>query len=84
VFSLRQSIALTVPNSLSSWPAFGAELCPRDRPADHERSRRADLDGIEVLQLFSERRRSERPVTANVDASQKNHRRHAFLMPSVC
>src|SRR5712691_6155990 len=30
---------------------FGAELRPGDGPPDHEGARRADVDGIEVLQL---------------------------------
>ena len=57
---------------------FGAELRPGDWPPDHEGARRADVDGIEVLQLFGERGRSEGPVTADVDPSQKNHECHAF------
>jgi hypothetical protein len=31
-----------------------------------------------VLQLFGERGRSEGPVTADVDPSQKNHECHTF------
>src|SRR6266540_2651312 len=57
---------------------FGAELRPRDRPPDDEGARRADVDGIEVLQLVDERGRPEGPVTADVDPSQKNHECHAF------
>ena len=57
---------------------FGAELRPADWPPDHEGARRADVDGIEVLQLSGERGRSEGPVTADVDPSQKNHECHAF------
>jgi len=56
---------------------FGAELGPGDRPPDHEGARRADVDGIEVLQLFGERGGSEVSVTADVDPSQKNHECHA-------
>jgi hypothetical protein len=48
---------------------FGAELRPYDWPPDDEGARRADVDGIEVLQLFRQRGWSERPVTADVDAS---------------
>src|SRR5213593_2837657 len=55
---------------------FGAESRPGDWPPDHEGARRADVNGIEVLQLFGERGRPEGPVTADVDASQKNHERH--------
>ena len=51
---------------------FGAELRPGDRLPDHEGARCADVDGIEVLQLFGERGGPERPVTADVDPSQKN------------
>ena len=57
---------------------FGAELRLGDWPPDHEGARRADVDGIEVLQLFGEHGRSEVPVTADVDPSQKNHECHAF------
>ena len=56
---------------------FGAELPPADSPPDHEGARRTDVDGIEVLQLFSERGRSEVPVTTDVDASQKDDECHA-------
>src|SRR5206468_6374633 len=59
---------------------FGAELRPGDWPPDHQGARRADVDGIEVLQLFGERGRPEGPVTADVDPSQKNHECHAFLL----
>jgi hypothetical protein len=59
---------------------FGAELRPCDRPADHEGARRADVDGIEVLQLFRESGRSEGPVTTDVDSSQENHECHEFLL----
>jgi len=57
---------------------FGAELPPADSPPDHEGARRTDVDGIEVLQSFGQRRGSEGPVTADVDPSQKNHKGHAF------
>jgi hypothetical protein len=57
---------------------FGAELRPGDWPPDHEGARPADADGIEVLQLFGERGRSEGPVTADVDPSQKNHECQVF------
>jgi hypothetical protein len=57
---------------------FGAEFRPGDRPPDHEGACRADVDGIEVLQLFGERGRSEGPVTADVDPSQKYNECHAF------
>jgi hypothetical protein len=57
---------------------FRAELRPGDWPPDHEGARRANVDGIEVLQLFGERGTSEDPVTADVDASEKNHECHAF------
>jgi hypothetical protein len=33
--------------------------------------RRTDVDGIEMLQLFGERRRPKGPVTANVHSSDK-------------
>jgi hypothetical protein len=56
---------------------FGAEMRPDHWPPDHERARRADADGIEVLELTGERRRSEGPVTAHVHPSQKNHECHA-------
>ena len=58
---------------------FGTELRLRDRPPDHEGTRRADVDGIEMLQLFGERFGSKGPVTTNVDPSQKNHECHALF-----
>ncbi|HEU4505209.1 MAG TPA: hypothetical protein VFR79_10275, partial [Nitrospira sp.] len=58
---------------------FGAEMFPGDWLPDHEGARRADVDGIEVLQLFGKRGRSEDPVTADVDPPQKNHECHEFL-----
>jgi len=45
---------------------------------DHEGARRTDVDRIKVLQLFGERRRSEGPVTTDIDSSQKNHQCHEF------
>jgi hypothetical protein len=57
---------------------FGAELRPGDWPPDHEGACRADVDGIEVLQLFGERGRSEGSVTTDFDPSQKSHECHAF------
>jgi hypothetical protein len=59
---------------------FVAESRLGDRPPDHERARRADVDSIEVPQLFGERRRPEGPVTAYVDAPQKNHKCHTLLL----
>src|SRR6266446_6462939 len=56
---------------------FGPESRPGDWPPDHEGARRADVDGIEVLQLFSQRGRPEGSVAADVDPSQKNHECHA-------
>src|SRR3972149_2604717 len=49
-----------------------------DWSPDHDRACRADVDGIEVLQVFGERGRSEGPMTADVDPSQKNHECHEF------
>jgi hypothetical protein len=57
---------------------FGAELRPGDWPPDHEGARRADVDGTKVLQLFDEGCRSEGPVAADVNSSEKNHECHAF------
>src|SRR5688572_30360200 len=57
---------------------FSAKLRLGDWPPDHERTRRADIHRIEMLQLFCERSGSEGPVTADVDSSQKNHECHAF------
>ena len=57
---------------------FGAELRAGDWPPDHEGTRRADVHGIKVFQLFGERGGSEGSVTAHVNASQKNHECHAF------
>jgi hypothetical protein len=55
---------------------FGAELRSADGLPDQEGARRADVDGIEVLQLFGESRRPEGPVTADVDPPQENHECH--------
>ena len=62
---------------------FSAELGPGDRPPNHEGARRADVDGIEVLQSFGERTWPEGPVTADVHASQKNHECHEPLLSSA-
>jgi hypothetical protein len=59
---------------------FGAELRPRDRLPDHEGARRADVDRIEVLQLFGERGRSEGSLTTDVDPSQENDECHEFSL----
>jgi hypothetical protein len=57
---------------------LGAELRRGDWTPDHKSARRADVDHIEVFQLFGERGRSEGPVTTDVDPSQKNHEGHEF------
>jgi hypothetical protein len=62
---------------------FGAKLRRPDPPPDHERARRADVDGIEVLQLSDERGWSEGSLTSDVDPSQKNHECHRFLLPAL-
>ena len=54
-----------------------------DRLPDHERTCCADVDGIEVPQLFGERCRSEGPVTANVNAPQKYHKCHACFLDAL-
>jgi hypothetical protein len=50
---------------------FNAQLRTADGLPDHEGTRRANIDGIEVLQLFGERSRSEGSVTADVEAPHK-------------
>jgi len=57
---------------------FRTELRPGDWLPNHEGARCAYVHGIEVPQLFGEYRRSEGPVTADVDPSQKDHKCHAF------
>ena len=61
---------------------LGTKLRPRDRPPNHERSRRADIDDVEVPELFGERGRPEDPVTPDVDASQQDDECHGFS-PSI-
>src|SRR5262245_43371723 len=48
----------------------------RDRLPDDEGTRRADVDGVQMLQLFREPGRPEGSVPANVDAAQKNDVAH--------
>ena len=48
---------------------------------DHKGARRPDVDGTEMLQLFGELRRPERPVAADIDAPQQNDVCHVgFLL----
>jgi hypothetical protein len=56
-----------------------AQLRARNSLAYDERARRADVDRIEVRQLLHERGRPERPVPADVHASQENDERHGML-----
>jgi hypothetical protein len=53
-----------------------AQLRRADGLPDHEGARGADVDGIQVLQLSSEGRRSKGPVPADVEASQKDDECH--------
>jgi hypothetical protein len=48
---------------------FTAQLLAAHGLADHERTRCADIDGIEVLQLFGQRSGPKGLMTADVDAS---------------
>jgi hypothetical protein len=56
---------------------FGAQVRMVDRSPNHERTRRTYADGVEVLELSSEHRRSEGSATTDVDALQKNYECHA-------
>ncbi len=51
---------------------FGAQSRPGYWLPDYEGARRADVDDIEVLQLFGDGGRSEGSVTADINAPQKN------------
>jgi hypothetical protein len=57
---------------------FSAQSRAADWPPNHKSTRRANVDCVEMLELFGQRRRSEGSVTADVDAPQKNHECHAF------
>jgi hypothetical protein len=59
---------------------FNAQLRAADRLPDHEGTRRADADGIEVLQLFGEPGGSEGPVTADVEAPYQKHECHELIL----
>ena len=56
---------------------FSAEFRLGDRPSDHQRARRTNVDHVEVLQLLGKLRGSKSPVTSDVDASQEYHEGHA-------
>jgi hypothetical protein len=58
-------------------------LRPRDRPPNHERPRRANVDDVEVPELFGERGRPENPVTTDVDASQQDDECHGFSPANI-
>jgi len=55
---------------------LSAQLRVEDRLPDHKSPRRANVDGLEVLQLCGERSGSKRSVTADVNAPQENHECH--------
>lgn len=57
---------------------LSAQVRAAERLPNHESTRRSDVDGLKVLQLCGERRGPERSVTADVDASQKNHKCHVL------
>jgi len=57
---------------------FGAQLGLGDRLPDHEGARRADVERIEVRELFGESGGPEGPVVPDVDPSQIHHERHEF------
>ena len=57
---------------------FKAQLRAADGLPDHEGTCRADVDGVEMRQLFGEPGRSEGPVTAYVHAPQQYHECHAL------
>ena len=52
---------------------FRTESRSGNRLPNNKGTRRANVDGIELLELFCENRRSEGLVTADVHASQKDH-----------
>ena len=55
---------------------FSVQLLAADPLTDDERAGRADVHGIEMLQLLGEGGWPEAPVTADVEAPQKNYQRH--------
>jgi len=63
---------------------FNAQLRAADWLPDHKGAGCADVDGVEMLQLFGERRRSKGSVTADVDPPQKNHECHARPHIGTC
>src|SRR5438552_3332449 len=58
---------------------LGAQLRAAHGPADDQRARRADIDGVEMLQAFDELGRLKTPVPADVHAPQQHHQRHEPL-----
>src|ERR1700739_2504246 len=51
---------------------------------DDERARRADVHGTEMLELFGQFARSERPVTPDVDSPQENDECHSNRLNGAC
>jgi hypothetical protein len=58
---------------------FKAQSRSADWPSDHKGTGRADVDGIEMLQLCGESGRSEASVTANVETAQEHDERHSLI-----
>jgi hypothetical protein len=59
---------------------FGACLGLGHWLPNDQRARRANIDGTQVLQRFGQLGRSESPVATDVDASQKNNKRHLIRL----
>src|SRR4051812_31311775 len=57
---------------------FGTEPRLRHRLADHEGAGGAHVDNIEVLQVLHQCGRSETPMAAHVDPSQKHDERQSL------
>ena len=62
---------------------FGAHLRLAHWVPNHERARRANVDGADVLQLLGQFGRSEGPVAPDVDPSQKNNECHALRLTDM-
>jgi hypothetical protein len=58
---------------------FGVQLFPPDGPPNHEGSRCADVDHVEVLQLLREHGGPEPSVTADVETPHEHHERRTIV-----
>lgn len=78
-FQPHEIAAIAQHNFRGEWQLpeqCGAEFCSGSRFTNDKRARSSHIDDIKGAHLPCEEARPERPVSADIDASEENHERH--------